>query len=500
MMTLSQRVLIILMGAWRRRYLIVMPTLILPILGFLIGKTTPRYYDSHTSMLIQETAKMNPFLEDLAVSTMLKDRLDALKTLLHSRHILASVAKERNLVSDNPSPIELDAVIRQLSNNLKVTKIGRDLLKIEYRSNTSEGMKETLEAVSHHFVEQLLAPERSSMTDSQNFLSENIKYRQAELDAAEAALAKFKSDNGSLLPEMQLEALSRLAQLKQRLFERQAEYAGAKRTLGSLDVQLSKTNPVVGKLEEQIILIRSELTLLRAKYTDSHSKVQAKIRNLRRLETERANLLAQGQPSLDSTQLWDIASSAAIEDSDQNQPVLISQLDDLQKARSKVDSLEEEVKTLQTMITELEKMTSKFGENEKTLLNLQRDLSLKRQLYENLLERYEMARLTSSLGVFEQEKRVKVIDRPYTPSAPSNLPPIIFLIAGIVGGLGLGAGIALILELTDTAVRRRDEVELLTGKPVLTRVPKMRNTDDDSVLDLGSNTTSMPVIDITPNA
>lgn len=496
-MTIGQRVLIILMGAWRRRYVIAVPVVLFPIIGFIIGKTTPRYYDSHTSMLIQETAKMNPFLEDLAVSTMLKDRLDALKTLLHSRHILASVAKERGLISENPTPAELDYVIGELSSSLKVTKLGRDLLKIEYRSSTSEGMAETLEAVSVHFVEQLLAPERSSMVDSQNFLATNIKYRQEELDKAEANLADFKSKNGSLLPEMQLEALGRLAKLKQRLFERQAEYAGAKKTLGSLDVQLSKTNPVVGKIEEQIIRIRSDLTLLRAKYTDSHSKVQAKIRNLRRLEVERNILLEQTQPTLDSAQLWDIASSSSLENHGENQPVLISQLGDLQKARSNVDSLSEEIKTIQIMISELEVLTSSFGENEKQLLNLQRDLALKRQLYDNLMERFEMARLTSSLGVFEQEKRVKVIDRPYTPSAPSNLPPIVFLIAGIIGGLGMGAGIALILELTDTAIRRRDEVEKITGKPVLTRVPKMKNTNDE-VLNLGSETQEVPFIDIKP--
>lgn len=497
MMTIGQRVLIILMGAWRRRYVIAVPVVLFPIIGYIIGKTTPRYYDSHTSMLIQETAKMNPFLEDLAVSTMLKDRLDALKTLLHSRHILASVAKERGLISDNPTPAELDYVIGELSSSLKVTKLGRDLLKIEYRSSTSEGMAETLEAVSVHFVEQLLAPERSSMVDSQNFLATNIKYRQEELDKAEANLADFKSKNGSLLPEMQLEALGRLAKLKQRLFERQAEYAGATKTLGSLDVQLSKTNPVVGKIEEQIIRIRSDLTLLRAKYTDSHSKVQAKIRNLRRLEVERNILLEQTQPTLDSAQLWDIASSSSLENHGENQPVLISQLGDLQKARSNVDSLSEEIKTIQIMISDLEVLTSSFGENEKQLLNLQRDLALKRQLYDNLLERFEMARLTSSLGVFEQEKRVKVIDRPYTPSAPSNLPPIVFLIAGIIGGLGMGAGIALILELTDTAIRRRDEIEKITGKPVLTRVPKMKNTNDE-VLNLGSETQEVPFIDIKP--
>ena len=43
---------------------------------------------------------MNPFLEDLAVSAMLKDRIGALKTLLHSRHILGTVAEKRGLIDE----------------------------------------------------------------------------------------------------------------------------------------------------------------------------------------------------------------------------------------------------------------------------------------------------------------------------------------------------------------------------------------------------------------
>lgn len=82
-----------------------------------------------------------------------------------------------------------------------------------------------------------------------------------------------------------------------------------------------------------------------------------------------------------------------------------------------------------------------------------------------------MAKLTRSLGVFEQEKRVKIIDRPYTPSGPSNLPTILYAIAGIVGGIGLGVGMAVIAELCDTSIRRKDEIKALNPAPVLSRIP-----------------------------
>lgn len=64
-------------------------------MGVVIGLLSPKQYVSHTSMLVQETSKMNPFLEDLAVSSQMKERFSGLQTLLHSRHILGKVALEQ---------------------------------------------------------------------------------------------------------------------------------------------------------------------------------------------------------------------------------------------------------------------------------------------------------------------------------------------------------------------------------------------------------------------
>lgn len=479
MNSLSYRFYLLLDGAWRRRYAIAVPILLLPLLGLAVGGLTPKRYASHTSMLIQETAKMNPFLEDLAVSAMLKERIEALKTLLHSRHILGLVAKERGLIDDNTSPAQHDEIISTLSTGLSVQMVGKDLIRIDYRSYRAEGVKDTLEAVSKHFIEQLLAPERSSIKDSSYFLAEHLKQRRTELEAAEAALAEFKDQHAGELPELQMAHFSRLAQLRQRLAEKQAEMAGASKSLGGLDQQLSKTNPVVGRIEEHIVAIRGELALLRARYTDEHSQVQGALRNLRRLEQERKAILSDSNQTINTEQLWDIASSVVMQDDPQgSQPLLISQLQQLQLARTKVDGLREETASLQQMIAELDKKTAGFGDHERRLKQLERDHKVKLELYEDLLQRYEMARITGSLGIFEQEKRVKVIDQPFTPTAPTNLPLLLYAIAGIIGGIFLGSGLALVLELTDTSVRRKDQLTALTGAAVLSRIPPLAMGDN----------------------
>ncbi|WP_286298753.1 GumC family protein [Vibrio apostichopi] len=473
MNNLKLRLLVLLNAAWRQRYVILVPILILPFIGFGVSKLAPAKYDAHTSMLIQETAKMNPFLEDIAVSTMLKDRMSALRTLLHSRHVLYSVAQELGLTTPDMSDVEKQEIITDLSQRLSVTQLGKDFLKISLSSDTPVGMEDTLRSVSEHFIEQLLAPERSSIQDSSSFLKIHIDERNAELRKAEEALALYVNENVHSTPEVQSQSLNRLASLKQTLAEKEAELSGVQKSLGSIDQQLSKTNPVIGRLEDQIIDIRSALTLLQAKYTDKHSAVQAKVRELERLENERTALLEQKQPGMNSDQLWDIASSTTLNKLSDIQPLLVTQLHSLQLVRARYESLTEETKSLRTMIFELENKANNFGENAKEMYRLQRDVKIKRQLYDELTERYEMAQLTGSLGVFEENKRVKIIDLPFTPSIKSNMPSFIFIIAGLLAGIGLGTGLAILFELFDSSIKRKDEIEDIMGVPVITVIPRM---------------------------
>ena len=368
--------------AWRRRYVIAIPFLIMPIIGFAVGLVSPKTYTAHTSMLIQETSKLNPFLEDFAVSAMLKERLSALQTLLHSRHVLYKVAVDRGLIDEKSSKVEQDRAIYLLSSSLRMEMSGKDLIRIQYTASDPEVIEPILQTLSGYFIEQLLAPERSSMEDSSEFLMDLLADRKVELERSENALAAFKNKHAEQLPELHMGNVSRLAQLKNRLFEREAELAGALNSLGTIDQQLSKTNPVMAKLEEEIVTLQSNLTLLRARYTDGHSSVQGTLRRLTRLQTERNNALSNIDNQVNADQLITMA-GAANSDTNGTQPrLLISQLDRLQSVRNKVSALTEEVKSLRQMIVEQTKQTSQLGELDKQLNILQRDLKVKNKLYE----------------------------------------------------------------------------------------------------------------------
>lgn len=475
MTELMPRLYQILDAAWRRRYVIVLPMLLLPFVGGVIGYLAPKQFSSHTSMLVQETAKLNPFLKDLAVSANLESRMSALKTLLHSRHILTEVAKEQGLIQPDASQREIDAVIGQLSASLQVDKIGKDLIQISYRSHTPEGMSQLLECVSRYFIEELLAPERSSMAKSATFLQSHLMQSREQLEQAELALTEFRSQNADGLPELHSANVERLSRIRQRLLEKRAELAGVKQSLGGLDQQLNRTDPVIAQLEAQIVALRSQLVTLMARYTEDHSKVQAVQRSLRRLQQEReAELKLSANVASSQTLLTPIQQDEQL--SGISKTMLIVQYEAIQGAQQKLGALQEEVRQLERMELQLAEQAATIGSHERQLLNLQRDLRVKRSLYEDLLTRYEMAQVTGALGVFEQAERIKIIDRPYTPSGAVNMPWWLFAVAGFFGGLILGIGLALFAELSDPTLRAAAEVETLLGVKVISRIPPLKES------------------------
>lgn len=463
----------ILWGAWRRRYLIAVPIFVMPVLGLLIGLFSPKKYESHTTILIQEAAKQNPFLEDLAVAINMKSRMEALNALLHSRHILADVASKMDLIDKETTEEERSIRIAELSRSLGAILVGDDLIKITYRAENPEKMAEVLTLVSRRFVERVIAPQRTAIRNSEAFLEKELESRKKELGEAESRLAKYKSRYASELPNLHASNAGRLGHLWEALAERRTALDGARAAGESLRSRLSHTNPVVGRLEEAIVEILSKLAVLRSRYTDQHTQVQAAMRMLKSLEEERAKTIQASQirGSENLERLWNMASSTQVSKDGATQPILVSQLQRLQDADAMVRGLEEEVASLENQVTELDARISSYGEHEQRLAELQREIDVKLGIYNDLAKRHQKARVTGALGKSDEAERVKLIDPPFTPVVPSNLPLFVFVLAGLVSGIALGVGLATALELIDTSVRRRDVMARLTDAPVFARIP-----------------------------
>jgi polysaccharide chain length determinant protein (PEP-CTERM system associated) len=463
----------LLWSAWRRRYLIAIPILVLPVLALFGGLLSSKKYVTHTTVLIQEAAKQNPFLQDLTVSTNLKSRMEALNALLHSRHILAGVAEEAGLLGEETSLSQREAVISNLSGSLRARLLGDDLVQITLTGQTPDGMRELLAAVSRQFVDRVVAPQKSAIGKSEAFLVKELEKRRLQLQTAEKKLSDYKTRFAEQLPNQHSSKVNRLTEVRDDLATRSISLDGAIAAREGLRLRLVRTNPILGRLEQAIYESGSQLAVLRARYSDKHSRVQGELRRLRSLESKRAKALESSrQLNVDDLErLWHRASSESSAEDARILPLIVSQFRKLQEADSLVRRLQQEIAALDAERKDLELRVSAYGEHERQLQGLEREIAVKRKIFNELADRHQKAQVTGALGRSEEDDRVKLIDPPFAPAGPTNMPVILYLISGLIGGIALGIGLAVAAELLDTTIWRRQALSELLAVPVLTRIP-----------------------------
>lgn len=463
----------LLAAAWRRRYVIVLPVLLLPPLAAVVGSLVPLSYETRMSILVQEPGRFNPFLEDLSVRSNLRDRMDGLRALLTSRHVLLPVAEDLGMIAHGASEGDQSRAVAALSADVSVQLIGQEMVELRYRARRPDAMDRVLSRVGERFIERVRGPEDSSLRESVAFLGRQLATSQAGLEAAETELSVFKARNAQQLPDLRTANLQRLAILREQLSDREVRLAGAEREVAAVNDRLLQTDPVIGRIEQDIVAAMSELSGLRARYTDQHSAVVATQRRLARLEEERATLLANAGRAapFDGARLWNFAATAAAR-GEGTQMLLVSQVGSLEQARGRLETLRGETANVRAAAQELDRHIAGSGEVERELRGMEREVAVQAELTQALRTRFERARVTADLAQQQAPERIKVIDRPYEPTAPTKPMMMIFAIAGIVGGLALGIGLAALLDLMDSALRRIRQAEHATGVPVLARIPR----------------------------
>ncbi len=464
----------LLSAAWRRRYVIALPILLLPVVGAVVGSVAPRSYETRMTILFQEPGKLNPFLEDLSVKTNLKDRMAALTALLTSRHVLVGVAEDLGMLPKDASESQQDRTVADLGSAVSVQLIGNEMVELRYRARQPKGMDAVLARIGQRFMERVEAPESSSIKESVTFLEAQLRTATARLDADEQALSQFKTQNAERLPDLRGTNVQRLAQLNDQLSAREVDLAGAEAQYVSMRLRLAQTDPVIGRLEQDIVSVRGDLALLRARYTEQHSLVQAAARKLERLEEEHAQLISAPSPVVpaDADRMWNMAAVAVVRP-DGSQPLLVSQAALLEQARLRVEQLRSEVANLRTAATELRARVESSGEVERQLRDLDREVQDASELVGQLRRRFDMAQVTGDLSRFQAPQRIAVIDRPVEPTSPTKPMMLLFTLGGLVAGIALGAGMAALMEFMDTTIRTARSMQRITGLPVLARIGAM---------------------------
>ena len=326
--------------------------------------------------------------------------------------------------------------------------------------------------ITSMFIDENVHLRQQHSEDTTQFLAQQLTEAKAKLDDQDSKLADFKTRNFGSLPDEQKNNIDLLTGLNTQLDAATQALARAQQDKGFAESMLSQQTSTWQAVqdgtgaetpEQQLAPLQTELARLQARYTDDYPDVVKLKKNIASLKKKIAD--SENQKSDDSEKTL----KSKVE------PQQIAQLraqihtyDQVIAERSKEqDQIKQQINVLQKRVESSPIIEQKYKQ-------LTRDYQTALEFYNDLLKKRDESAMASDLERRQEGEEFRVLDPPNLPDQPSFPNRRLFALGGFVGGLGLGAGLALVLEMQDTSFRTERDVEISLRLPVLAMVPAIK--------------------------
>ena len=466
-----------LRGSWRYRWIAVLVTWLVCLLGWTAVYSLPDTYQAYTQVYVDARSRLAEVMGQVGVSPSVGSRVFVVRQAMLGQPQLERVARETGLSARATNAEDEEALYTELREKIVVatgrTSESSNLYTIAFEYHDREMALAVVDTLLKTFVEDVLKLKESGTEQVDNYLADQLAYYESRLEEADQKLADFKKENVGLLPgesggvfeRLQLE----MAQLKQVELELQIERDRRQ----ELRRQLQSENPYLpeGAADDSGVVLpgsraadrvadlekqRSELLLT---FTARHPDVVALNEQLEQLyaqqEAERAALanIASGMDGAANAtnpvyQTAQIASNAS--------SVRIVELESkLQQHRLTVAELREQIDTIPEVEAELASLT--------------RDYDQFRSLYSEILLRKERERM----GKVEEGSDVvtfNITDPPKVGLEPVGPKRTLMVFGVLILGLCAGGGVAFLLNQTHPVFHDAESLRRFLEKPVLGQV------------------------------
>jgi polysaccharide chain length determinant protein (PEP-CTERM system associated) len=416
----------------------------------------------------------------LANTTMLLSR-----TLL-TRPNLEEVARRTDLDLGTKTPEEFDELITDLAKDIKIVGTTRDnIYDIQYTHTTPKVAKAVVDELLNTFMESTLGDTRRETAVTQKFLEEQIAAYEKRLIEAEDRLKQFKQRNVGIMPGSQGGYFSRLEAAHTQLKEAQLQLQEAMTTRDQIKQQVAsqpaqaedpfsddmvgaegggiESDPQVTYFDGKIQELQGRIDELLVGFTDKHPDVVGMRKMIENLEAKKADKIAELE------KLAAEAPPAAEDEFGGFSANPFKQQLQMQAAQAdaNVAALQTRVAEYESRVKELERRVDTVPEVEAELQRLNRDYSINKSQYDELLKRRELAYMAQEADQSEDDVKVKIIEPPRVPLLPTGPNRLLFASIVLIVGLGAGAGLSFVLSQLNPRVVDVPELKELSGLPVI---------------------------------
>src|SRR5690348_1237640 len=463
----------------RRHWVLVLVFTILgPPIGYGAAKVIPPKYKSETVVLVEQPSVPRTILAQLDTSSM-NQQLASLKQQILSRTNLERIIRENGVYREDLNKRSMDELVARLQLAIDVTPVqpmqntGNDLagFTISVTLGDPHTAQSVCAEVEQMFITQSLGNQQQRSQNTTQFLSEQLSDAKNILDAQDGKLAAFKIKNAGSLPEDKQSNLNLLASLTSQedaASEAVTHAQQDKRFAQSMLEQAlqawkaGQTGQNPNTLEQQLNTLQAQLTSLEGKYTDDYPDV---VKTKADIEVLKKKIAAQNNKT-ESTSTVGLGSQMIAEPTEVTQWRGQIHGDDetIAEKNRELDQIREQIKLCQARIEASPAVEQEYTE-------LTRGYNTDLESYNALLKDYNTAQMSGDLTREQQGEYFKMLDPANLPSAPTFPNSRLFTLGGLAGGMGLGIGLALLLEFKDTSLKSERDVEFSLRLPVLAMIP-----------------------------
>lgn len=328
---------------------------------------------------------------------------------------------------------ERDEVAAAFADRLKVARV-RTTLLIEIKFSAADPVKAARIAntIAEVYLANNLASKKQASGYATGLLEAKLSELQTRVSDAERKVAMFKADHnifdteGNILSEKELARLmEQTVTARNATAEAKAKYENAQRLAatpgGTATIAEVLDSNTVRLLKESVAAARKRAAELETRYGPRHPEMQKVRAEVHEAEKQVSEEISRQVANL-------------------RNEYVVAERREMQLRQSLTTLKEQEAATKDANVK---------------LLELQREATTSKQLYEALLARYKQTSETQDLQL-PDARIVEQADVPLFPASPKRKQ--IVLIA-LIAGLILGVGLVLVLEFATTGVSHPDDVE-----------------------------------------
>ncbi|MGY0559802.1 XrtA system polysaccharide chain length determinant [Luteimonas sp. A277] len=447
--------------ARRRRWTLVGLFGAIVIAGLVLVLAMPKEYTASTTLLVEETDVIQPLLEGRTVPTSVVDRAAIAREVAFSGQSMEQVLETGGWLATDPDPLQRAQLASQIMGRAEITnpRENPNLIRISYSDSDPRRAQAVTSRFGELIIQESLSTRSRESRAAFEFIDSQVDDYRTRLNDAEDRLAEYREAHPEVLLGDEENVARRISELQLQIDRslmdqaEQSSQAGSWATHVAREQSISAVQTRTGPLQQRIAELQAERMTLAGTYTDQHPdmvRLQAQINDLQaQLERGGIPVTAAAMP---------VAASGNL---DRGR---------LTEARSRSVGTASRIATGNQLLQgELQRL-SRVAALGSDLANLTRDVQVNLDLYQDLLERRENARLSMNLDI----QRGGLNFRVQEPAALPLMASSISRTHVALGVLALAIIAPLLLLLAwlrfDPRVRIASQIETI-GLPVLGTIP-----------------------------